>query len=397
MVESFPNPSNDPVIVLRKPCLLHIVLNRPDVLNSLNRHMVRIIGEALDKAEDTDEIRLVVFSGAGERGFCAGGDIKLIARAVQDRFRDEAMQFFEEEYALDLRIHRFPKPVVAIADGITMGGGLGLCAGADIVIATERTRMAMPETRIGFFPDVGATGWLFRKCVPGYPEFLALTGYEAMGPECVRIGLATHLAPSDRIRDILGKLEGGTGLFPRERQRCVQAVLEILKPAVEKEVPGKPDMDEWVRDYFSGRESVPDILEGLKQCGIGSLEDMDRAACGKTESGVCPGGPTSEQEICKGVFGRLSQRSPSAVVWTLALLRYNERRDLEEVFKTDLQAALHLTGRNDFREGVRARLIDRDDRPEWIPGTFDEAAALFDPSGIIHSAEGNKVARDRHP
>ena len=120
----------------------------------------------------------MVICGAGDRGFCAGGDLKELTRAVQAGAVHLADQFFHDEYALDLMLHQCPKPVVVLAHGITMGGGLGLAAGADIVVATETTRMAMPETRIGFFPDVGGTGWLFTKCPPGYPEYLALTGYE---------------------------------------------------------------------------------------------------------------------------------------------------------------------------------------------------------------------------
>ena len=123
----------------------------------------------------------MVICGAGDRGFCAGGDLKELTRAVQAGAVHLADQFFREEYALDLMIHQCPKPVVVLAHGITMGGGLGLAAGADLVVATEATRMAMPETRIGFFPDVGGTGWLFTKCPPGYPEYLALTGYELAG------------------------------------------------------------------------------------------------------------------------------------------------------------------------------------------------------------------------
>lgn len=368
---------NEPVIVLRKAGLSHIVLNRPKVLNSLNVHMVHMIDQALDEAESSQEVRLVIISGTGPKGFCAGGDIRLIAKAVGDDSRNEAMQFFEDEYRLDFRIHNFPKPVVVIADGITMGGGLGISAGADMVIATERTRMAMPETRIGFFPDVGATGWLFRKCPPGYPEFLALTGYEATGAECVRLGLATHLAPSGKIGDILNLIKDTTEKRAYEKALSVQAVSDLLNPMLIQDISGRPDMDAWVRAYFSGRSSVPEILSHLKQCSI-------------------------EQDLCKGVFERLSQRSPSATVWTLALLRYNESRELAEVFRTDLKASRYLTSRHDFREGVRARLIDRDDRPDWIPATFEEAARLFDPSDVFttetdeysHCTQGEAVTEN---
>jgi enoyl-CoA hydratase/carnithine racemase len=136
------------------------------------------------EAQQDETCRLVLFWGTGERGFCAGGDLKRLAHDLLRLNMADVYQFFAEEYALDLKIYQFVKPVLVIADCITMGGGLGIAAGADWVIATERTRMAMPETRIGFFPDVGATGWLFKKCPSGYPEYLALTSHEVVGMEC---------------------------------------------------------------------------------------------------------------------------------------------------------------------------------------------------------------------
>ena len=188
-----------------------LVLNRPRVLNTLNREMIRLLGRGLEEALAAADVRLVVISGAGDRGFCAGGDLKELTQAVQTGAVHLADQFFREEYALDLMIHQCPKPVVVLAHGITMGGGLGLAAGADLVVATEATRMAMPETRIGFFPDVGGTGWLFTKCPPGYPEYLALTGYELLGAECVRLGLATHLADSARLPELREALKDCAG------------------------------------------------------------------------------------------------------------------------------------------------------------------------------------------
>jgi enoyl-CoA hydratase/carnithine racemase len=152
------------VIVRNENGVMRIILNRPNMINSLDLEMIRLIQMALDEAEVSEKIRCVILLGNGEKGFCAGGDIKAIAQAIRDTNTHILVSFFAEEYALDLRIHNFPQPVILIADGITMGGGLGLAAGADIVVATDRTLMAMPETRIGFFPDVGATGWMFTKC-----------------------------------------------------------------------------------------------------------------------------------------------------------------------------------------------------------------------------------------
>ena len=153
------------------PHLLTLSLNRPRAINALTEDLIRDLQLALDEAEDEGRIKLVLLLGAGERGFCAGGDLRALAEAVREGAFDRADRFFQQEYALDLRIHRFPKPIMVLADGITMGGGLGLAAGAGLVMATEKTRMAMPETHIGFFPDVGATRWLFDRCPRGIRNF----------------------------------------------------------------------------------------------------------------------------------------------------------------------------------------------------------------------------------
>ena len=198
-------------------------------------------------------VRLLVLSGAGERGFCAGGDLKELLWAVKAGALARTDEFFREEYALDLLIHRFPKPVVALADGITMGGGLGLAAGADLVVATERSRMAMPETRIGFFPDVGATGWLFDRCPPGYPEYLGLTGYELTGGECVRLGLATHLVTSARLPELWANLTEISQRLSSDKSEAVTQVRACLEALAEKPLPSRPEFDAWVAEHFAGK------------------------------------------------------------------------------------------------------------------------------------------------
>ena len=156
-------PPEPKVLIRRQHRMMSIVLNRPRALNSLNIEMIRSIQKALDEIEADEHFRFTLFYGTGERGFCAGGDVKALAQAIQQKSVSSADMILEQEYDMLLRIHRFPKPVIVLADGITMGAGLGLTASADIAIATERTRMAMPETRIGFFPDVGSTGWMFDR------------------------------------------------------------------------------------------------------------------------------------------------------------------------------------------------------------------------------------------
>jgi enoyl-CoA hydratase/carnithine racemase len=305
----------------------------------------------LDEVESDERFQFILLYGAGERGFCAGGDIKALAEALQQNVSISADHILGEEYDLCLRLHRFPKPVIALADGITMGAGLGLAAAADIVVATERTRMAMPETRIGFFPDVGATGWMFTKCPRGYPEYLGLTGYEMVGAESLRLGLATHLLKSERMSELIAALERHSASLSDSRAQAAEDLLTEIDHFFDKDTLAKPEMDEWVATYFSGKNSMVDIMASLRQCTI-------------------------QINLCDGVFNRLAERSPTAVVLTLQLLRHNEGRPIEEVFRADLKAATFILAHPDYVEGVRARLVDKDDNPQWQPKTIEEVGTL---------------------
>lgn len=340
-----------PVQVKYQPHLLAIVLNRPQVLNTLNLQMIHLIHQAFKEALANDRFRLVLLQGAGGQGFCAGGDLKGLARAVQEKDVAQAVAFFRQEYALDLFIHQFPKPLMVLADGITMGGGLGLAAGADVVVATERTRMAMPETRIGFFPDVGATGWLFNKCPPGYPEYLALTGYEMLGGECVRLGLATHLVETTRLPELFEILKRFSERLSLGKGEAVKQLQEVLATLAEDAILSKPEKDAWVATHFAGKATLQEIMASLSSCRY-------------------------KTRWCEEVFQRLSERSPTALALTLKLLRLNEGRPLPEVFAREARAAEFMVQHPDYLEGIRARLIDRDDRPRWRPTTLEEVEPL---------------------
>ena len=344
-------PTEPPVLVKRHPGLVALVLNRPRVLNTLNREMIRLLTRGLGEALAAADVRLVVICGAGDRGFCAGGDLKELTRAVQAGEVHLADQFFQEEYALDLMIHQCPKPVVVLAHGITMGGGLGLAAGADLVVATEATRMAMPETRIGFFPDVGGTGWLFTTCPPGYPEYLALTGYELVGAECVRLGLATHLVDSARLPEVRKALENCAGNLPADKQAAVEKLKLDLAPFTRREIPPNPELDAWVAERFAGKRSLQEIMAALSRCSL-------------------------ELRFCEDVRRRLGERSPTALAVTLQLLRANEGRPLPEVFHRETLAAHFMITHPDYLEGIRARIIDKDDQPRWQPDSIEAVGAM---------------------
>ena len=343
---------SDPTVLFhRKPHMMSIVLNRPRVLNSLSIEMIRAIQKALDEVEVSQSCRVLLLYGTGNRGFCAGGDIKALAQAIQENHPLRADLILKEEYDLLLRLHRFSKPVIVIADGITMGAGLGLAAAADLVVATERTRMAMPETRIGFIPDVGSTGWMFAKCPPGYPEYLGLTGYEMAGAEAVRVGFATHLTGSARLAEMIAVLEGYSDDLPPIRTEAARKLTLMLRSFFENDIPVRTEMDDWVATYFAGQSSITDIMVSLRQCSI-------------------------QMNLCEEVFQRLAERSPTAVVLTLMLLRHNEHRPLEEVFQAELRGACFILKHPDYVEGVRARLLDKDDNPRWQPMTFEAVGTL---------------------
>lgn len=341
------NQKLPPVISRRTKSMISIILNRPDTLNSLNIKMIDVIIGYLQSAVADQKCNFIFFYGSGNRGFCAGADVKELTQNVRKNAFKEVNLFFKKEYTLDLMIHNSPKPIVVIADGITMGGGLGIAAGASIAMATEKTRMAMPETKIGFFPDVGATGWMFAKCPKGYPEYLGLTGYDLSGVECVRLGLATHFMNSKNIPELIETLGNFDSREKSNKDVLKQKIIGKISKFIDFNIPTNKGMDDWVAKYFAGKADLKDILTSLTTCG-------------------------EEQKLCDGVFASIAERSPTALVLTLKLLRYNEGREMSEVFAAELKAAGFLTRHHDYLEGVRARLLDRDNKPQWRPAKIDQ-------------------------
>ena len=348
------NQDSQHVLSRRLQSGLAVILNRPEAINSLTEAMIDRIDALLDRAATDEQCRFVLFYATGSKGFCAGGDVKELARLARLKEYDKVDSFFQKEYDLDLKIHLFPKPVIVIADGITMGGGLGIAAGADIRIATDRTRMAMPETRIGFFPDVGSTGWMFTRCPKGYPEYLGLTGYDMQGTECVRLGFATHFILYNRVPRLLDILESVRLEDIQDRQITGKALLDSISGMLDFHVPDRFPMDAWVKEYFSGKTDIREILASLSKCG-------------------------DQEERCNEVFASIAERSPTALVLALRLLRYNEGRSITDVFATELKAAKYMSRHADYLEGIRARLIERDNQPHWQPDRIE----LVDPSGFI--------------
>ena len=199
----------------------HLTLNRPRAINALDLDMIRDLAAALDGWEHDTDVEVVLLDGAGDRGLCAGGDVRGLAERVMEGRADDTAVFFREEYALNARIAEYPKHIVAIADGITMGGGIGLAGHAAIRIVTERSKLAMPETRIGFTPDVGGTRLLAHA--PGrLGEYLGLTGAVMDASDAIYTGFADHFVPAERLEALRDALE--TRADPVEPDRARAAV-----------------------------------------------------------------------------------------------------------------------------------------------------------------------------
>ena len=314
-----------------------MLLNRPKAINSLTTEMCVAMLDQLERRAEDPAIKAVSIQGAGERGLCAGGDVKALRQAIVDDPKSTApVDFWTAEYRLNKLIAEYPKPYIAIMDGIVMGGGMGVSTHGSIRLVTERTKVAMPETIIGFFPDVGVLYSLAR--VPEeFGTFLALTG-TTIGPgDTLAAGLADHPITQDDIDAHLAAVAAG-------------GVVSSFPPNPEPELFGAA----WIVECFTGDDAAA-ILKRLRKHAD----------------------PAAQQAA-----DQIEARSPFSVAVTLAALRRAADLSLPEVLDQDLKLAGHFATEPDFLEGVRAQLVDRGDKPKWrhkspAKVNADEVAALF--------------------
>jgi enoyl-CoA hydratase len=327
-----------------------VTLNRPRALNAFTLGMYRRFFPMLRSWADDPAVHAVLVRGAGERAFCAGGDIRAIYEAGRGISGDPALtsDFFREEYQLIRRIHRFPKPYLAIIDGITMGGGAGVSVNGAWRIATERTLLAMPETGIGLFPDVGATRFL--NLAPGHiGRYLALTGAR-LGPEdALYCGFATHFVPRERVPQLvlaLGRMAWRAG----EERAQVEETLAAFHSD-----PGAAPLA--LRRAAIDRSFAPDTVEAV----------LDRLAR-EAQAGGLDGEWASQTRA--GLLGK----SPTSLKITLRQLTLGEGYDIEAALALEYRLTQHVMAGLDFYEGVRAALIDKDQEPRWHPATLAEVS-----------------------
>uniref|UniRef100_A0AAU2K2D2 3-hydroxyisobutyryl-CoA hydrolase n=1 Tax=Streptomyces sp. NBC_00049 TaxID=2903617 RepID=A0AAU2K2D2_9ACTN len=320
----------DHVLLRTEAHAAYITLDRPKALNALTHPMVRRITDALEAWEDDPAVGTVVIAGAGERGLCAGGDIRAI-HADASTGGTASADFWRDEYRLNARIARYPKPYVALMDGIVMGGGVGISAHGTVRIVTERSRVAMPETGIGFVPDVGGTYLL--SLAPGeLGTHLALTGTTVGAADALLCGLADHFVPAAALPALA-------------RELATDSVHAVLERYVGQPPPGElAAAREWI-DHCYAADGAEEIVRRLLASGV---------------------------PAAKVAAATLLAKSPTAVKVTLASLRRARRLGpLERVLEQEYRVSLAALSSPDLVEGIRAQVIDKDRDPRWSPATLE--------------------------
>ena len=333
---------SEPTVLVRKQGKAgRLTLNRPKALHSLNAGMCKMMTKALLEWQDDDEVELVIVDHAeGTRGFCAGGDVRMLAESGAKDGK-EATDFFAKEYRLNTLIEEYPKPYVAIQDGVTMGGGVGISVHGDYRVATPNTMFAMPESGIGLFPDVGG-GWFLPRLPGALGMWLALTGERLKGEDVLAVGVATHFT------------EDASGLADKLSAQGVAALEGLKTEASPSFAEHLPEIDSCFDE-----PGVEEILACLEQ---GSDWAQGQAKLLKTKSPLTL--KIAHRQLTEG--GKL--------------------HDFRENMRMEFRIASRLVLTKSFHEGVRAVLIERDNNPDWTPATIADVSpamveTFFEPLG----------------
>ncbi len=330
--------SEPDLIIAREGHAGTLLMNRPKALNALTTEMIREFQRAIDLWKHDASVKLVILEGAGGRAFCAGGDVRAVRQAAVDGDRASVAAFFTEEYAVNEGIALFGKPWFSLMDGVCMGGGIGLSVHNGPRVVTERALLAMPETAIALFPDVG-TSYTLPRLPPGFGNWIALTGVRLRGADAVHAGLASHYVPSERLAALRAALveTGDAGVVERFAEAPPAASFEAERGAIAR--------------CFT-QPNVLDIIAALQ------AEGTDWAAA---------------------QVAILRRMSPTSLCVSLELMRRGAAMSLRECLDEELHLTVSCVHEHpDFREGVRSVLVDKDNAPNWTPGTLEEV----DPAAI---------------
>lgn len=315
-----------------------IRLNRPKAINAVTLEMFREVDQALDRFESDPAVSLILLEGAGERGLCAGGDIRALWESSRAN-GDLGKILWREEYILNARIAKFPKPYVALMDGIVMGGGVGLSAHASHRVVTDQTRLAMPEVGLGFFPDVGGT-YLLSHAPGEIGTYFGLTGQTMNGPDAIHARFADAVVPAVQLptlREALTKVRPGA---------TAAEVRKIIETFATDETGGPVAAMQARIDALFAFDRMEDIVAALRRDG---------------------------SDFARTTIRTLGEKSPRGMVVTLKLLRLaRNSSSLQDCLVREYRAALEVFRSDDFREGIRAAVIDKDRSPKWSPPRIED-------------------------
>jgi enoyl-CoA hydratase len=326
----------DEILLERRGALGVVTLNRPQALNTLSLGMYRMADPQLRAWERDPAIRAILIQAVGGKAFCAGGDVRAVYEARREKGGpgDYKADFFREEYWLIERIHRSAKPHIALVDGITMGGGMGISVNGSHQVATERTQMAMPEVHIGLFPDVGATRFL-NRCPGRSGLYLALTGSRIKAADAVYCGLANRYVPHDDLPAL------------------VEALMAIAWRAGEE----RGQVDATLRRFE--RDPGPAPLAQHQSA-------IDRCFAGDSVEGIISALDREGTDWAKDTVAAIERASPLSVKITFQQLRQGKQGiDLADALKLEYRLTQHVMAGHDFYEGIRALLVDKDHKPRW--------------------------------
>jgi enoyl-CoA hydratase len=329
----------DEILLERQGGLGIITLNRPKALNTLSLAMYRVFDPQLIAWGRDRGVAALVVRGAGDRAFCAGGDVRAIydARDAARGPGDYKADFFREEYRLIQRVHRFPKPYIALVDGITMGGGCGVSINGSHRVASERAIFAMPEVHIGLFPDVGASRFL-NLCPGRIGRYLALTGTRVRAADALYCGFATHYVPHERLAALTAALAA-------------------------KASGGRAAIDATIAAFAA--DPGPATLPGLQQ-------DIDRCFAGGTVEEIVAALKREAAPWAKEALAAMERASPLSLKITLHQLDLGRGMTIEQALALEYRMTQHVMAGHDFFEGIRALLVDRDNKPRWQHASLAE-------------------------
>jgi enoyl-CoA hydratase/carnithine racemase len=331
-----------------------VTLNRPAALNALSLGMVEELKAALQRFAVDRNVRGVLLQGAGEKAFCAGGDV----RALYDSFHAAGTlhnEFFAQEYPLDYLLYRFPKPYIALMNGIVMGGGMGIAQSSRLRVVGDRTRMAMPEVGIGFFPDVGATYFLSR--LPGaLGSYLALTGTQIRASDALYVGLADYYLPPAAMQSL-------------------QSELDDLRWSAAGSTPARSDLEQVLARLAAQTGAGPAHEAPLKQLRAAIDQHFAASSVAELLASLQQESRPEYAQWAAETRKLLLARSPTMLAVTLRQMHMGRSMNLADSLRMELGMVRQCFVHGDFMEGVRAVIVDKDNAPQWRPARIEDVTA----------------------